>query len=427
MKYVMVLLVPFYRVDDEVIACESAFAAHLKELLPRISEWGTDIVVHSPTMSRDAYEANKDHLTHMHSAQEHIYYVESFPVEHPRWSFSLKAPFTIWPKIWKVVKSANVVHASASKDIFRLFTFMAILFAAIQKKKSIFVMDIDHRHSAKMSYLTGEFSRKSYWLSRYIYMPAISMQIRFAVKYCYLLMLKGQALVDDYGKGKPHVKNFYNTVHNESIVITEDECAEKIRAVNSSKESIRLVYFGRVVDYKGIPDMIEATSQLADTLSNNTKENSKAVSLTIIGAGTAKPSLQKLVRDKGLEQLVEFKDPISYGPLLFDELKQYDFLLAAPHSEDTPRSVFDAMACGLPIVAYDTYYYKDLESTGAVTTVPWLSPDAMAQKILSLSENVEQWQQLISCGRAFALNNTQQIWMDKRLRWTREFLSSSTR
>jgi len=420
MNYLMVLLVPFYRVNDEVIACESAFASHLKELLPRISEWGSDIVILSPVMSAETYENSKHHLTHIHSEKERIHHVEGYPVDQSRVSFFLTAPFTVWPKIWKVVKTANVVHSSESKDVLKLFTFIALLFAVIQGKKSLLVKDIDHRHSAKMSYLTGKFSRKSYWLSRYIYMPLVSMQMRFAVRFCNLLMLKGQALVDDYGKGKAHVKNFYDTVHDDSMVLSEDELSEKINVIKQNGSSLNLVYFGRVVEYKGILDMIEATILVAKNFKEQDVE--KTVSLTIIGAGDQKSTLQNLVKEKDIESMVKFLEPMTYGKELLDELKKYDFLLAAPKREDTPRSVFDAMACGLPIFAYDTYYYKDLESTGAVNTVPWLSIEALASEIIDVSNDIEKRIQLVNHCRSFALNNTQEIWMNKRLAWTKEFL-----
>lgn len=414
----MVLLVPFYRVDKDTIACESAFAEHLKELLPRISEWGTEIVIHSPAMTDQAYEASKHHLGHIHCEKEKIYYVDSFREDVSRLAFFLKAPFTVWPKIWKLVKTANVVHSSASKDPLKLFTIMAIIFAVLQGKKSILVMDIDHRQSAKMLYQTGRFSRKSYWLCQYIYNPLISCQLHFAVKYCRLLMLKGQSLVEDYGKGRTHVKNFYDTVHDASFIFTEAEKNQKLANLTATKTEIKCVYFGRLVGYKGISDMIKATKLAASRL----RETGQQVSLSIIGAGSEKAALEALVTQEDLAHLVSFVEPLAYGPELFNELKTYDVLLAAPHSEDTPRSVFDSMACGLPIIAYDTYYYKDLETTGTVKTVEWLSPKAMSEAIVDIANNPEELKDMIVQCREFAVNNTQAIWLNKRLAWTKEFL-----
>ncbi len=421
MNYVMVLLVPFYRVDENTIACESAFATHLTELLPRISPWGNRIVIHSPMMTENTYLQNKAHLAHIDCKKESIRYISGPSTDLSRLRFLLRSPFVIWPNIWKVVRSANVIHASASKDIFKLFTIMSIFFAVIQGKKTIFVMDIDHRNSAKMSYETGKLSRKSYFLCRYVYNPLISLQIRFAAKFCNLVMLKGQPLVDDYGKGRDKVKNFYDTAHDLSFVVSEECLAEKISSWDNPKETIKLVYFGRLMAYKGILDLIVATKEASEKLSVITEKRN--VSLTIIGAGEQENELKKAVNERQLQHLIHFKGAMSYGEELFDCLAEYDFLLAAPHSEDTPRSVFDAMACGLPMIAYDTYYYKDLANTGTVKTVPWLSTAAMADKVIELSSEPKMVQQMITACRTFAVNNTQQIWLDKRLAWTKMFLS----
>ncbi len=421
MKYVMVLLVPFYRVDNETIACESAFATHLKELLPRISQWGSEIVIHSPQMTEEQYQNNKHHLAHIQCQQENIFYVESYPVNLSRASFLLRAPFSIWPKIWSVVKSANVVHASVSKDIFKLFTIISLVFAVLLRKKTIVAMDIDHRNSAKMSYMTGEFSRKSYFLSQYIYNPIISLQLRFVSRYCDLVMLKGQSLVDDYGKGRSKVKNFYDTAHDLSFIINEEKLARKLSRIERGSDTIKLVYFGRLVGYKGIDDMIRATKKVAQKL--QAEGSSKQVNLSIIGAGEMLSDLEGLVDELDLRDIVSFHGALAYGTQLFDELQKYDFLLAAPYSEDTPRSVFDAMACGLPMIAYDTYYYKDLERTGTVKTVPWLSVDDMAKAVIALHEQPERVKDMVLKGREFAINNTQEIWLDKRLSWTEKYLA----
>ncbi len=418
MKYVMVLLVPFYRVDKDTIACESAFAEHLRELLPRIEPWGDEIVIHSPVMSEESYQQSKHHLSVIHCEQEKIHYVEGFPEKTSRLKYCLQAPFRFWPRIWQVVKGANVVHSSVSKDPMMLFTIMSLVFAVFQGKKTLLAMDIDHRQSAKMLYKTGKFSRKSYYLSQYVYNPLVSLQLRFAVRYCKLLMLKGQALVNDYGKGKAHVKNFYDTVHDASFILSPEELAHKQQRLDGPLDELKCVYFGRLVAYKGIADMIRSVKLANQDLVGSEQR----VSLSIIGGGSEKAVLKALVEAEGLSDTVRFIDPLTYGSELFNELKQYDLLLAAPHSEDTPRSVFDSMACGLPIVAYDTYYYKDLETTGTVKTVSWLSPPAMSSALVDLLKQPAPLKPMTQACRDFALNNTQAIWLNKRLEWTKEFL-----
>lgn len=65
------------------------------------------------------------------------------------------------------------------------------------------------------------------------------------------------------------------------------------------------------------------------------------------------------------------------------------------------------MACGFPIIAYETYYYKDLECTGKVKTVPWLPVEALAAEIIRLGSDEAAVKEMIQKCRHFSVNNTQ--------------------
>lgn len=415
----MVLPVVFYRIDDNTIACESAFVRHLQSLSPKTREWGEKLVVISPVMSAASYEQNKNHLATITCDKECIDHIAAFSADTGRYTYPLLLPFKIIPLIWKAVKLANVVHTGPSDDIFRPFEIIALISAVIQKKKSIFVKDIDHHASVGMLYKQKKLSKKSYILRKYIYDRYMHLQMLFAAKYCNLLLLKGQSMTDIYGKGQDHVKNFYDTAHDLSFVLDEQELNQKLSLVESGAQEIKLVYFGRIIEYKGIRDMILTTKRINEIVT----DTDTTVSLTIIGAGEQIPELTSFIQEHKLTYLVTFVDAIEYGKKLFSKLATYDFLLATPWREDTPRSVFDSMACGLPIIAYDTYYYKDLEKTGAVKTVPWLSIDEMADCIIKLKKDFHTQEEMIKNGVQFAKENTQDIWLEKRHKWQQTFLS----
>ncbi len=415
----MVLPVVFYRIDDNTIACESAFVKHLQSLSPKTREWGEKLIIMSPVMSDASYEQSKDYLSTINCDEERIDHIAAFSADTGRYTYPFLLPFKIIPTIWKAVKIANVVHSGPSDDIFRPFEIIALISAILQKKKSIFVKDIDHRASVDMLYKQKKLSKKSYFLRKYVYDRYMHLQMRFAAKYCSLLFLKGQSMADDYGKGRDHVKNFYDTAHDLSFVLNEQELNQKLSLVASGTKEIKLVYFGRIVEYKGIRDMILTTKRVSELVS----DTDTVVSLTIIGAGEQIPELTSFIEEQKLTHLVKFVDAIEYGKKLFSKLSTYDFLLAAPWREDTPRSVFDSMACGLPIIAYDTYYYKDLEKTGAVKTVPWLSIDEMADCIIKLKKDLSTQEDMIKSGVQFAKENTQDIWLEKRHKWQQTFLN----
>ena len=104
-----------------------------------------------------------------------------------------------------------------------------------------------------------------------------------------------------------------------------------------------------------------------------------------------------------------------------------DVLLAAPLSEDTPRSALDAQASGQYVLSYDTYYYRDLQESGAaVEVVPWGNVEAMGRALVALSHDRDRLTKAIERGVAFARQNTQEIWLQKRLTWTRQALRGET-
>jgi glycosyltransferase involved in cell wall biosynthesis len=118
--------------------------------------------------------------------------------------------------------------------------------------------------------------------------------------------------------------------------------------------------------------------------------------------------------------LVHFHGPVPFDAV-FDLLYQCHVLLAAPLSQDTPRSALDAMASGQAVLAYDTYYYRELVTAGAaVVIVPWLDIEAMARSIADLSQDRERLAGLLRNGVEFARSNTQEVWLDRRVRWTQE-------
>jgi len=102
----------------------------------------------------------------------------------------------------------------------------------------------------------------------------------------------------------------------------------------------------------------------------------------------------------------------------FEKLYTFHLLLAAPLREDTPRSALDGMAAGIPYLAFDTYYYRELLESGAGRVVPWPDIEAMGRELVRLDQNREEVAQMIQNAVAFARLNTQEIWLERRLAWT---------
>jgi glycosyltransferase involved in cell wall biosynthesis len=207
------------------------------------------------------------------------------------------------------------------------------------------------------------------------------------------------------------VKYFLDAAFSAEHVISPEALARKTASLADPAQPLELVYFGRLTAYKGVDRCIEAVALAA-------KMCSAPLRLSIIGAGEEVDRLRSLGLRLGVADRVEFRGAFPFGPRLFDQLCPLHLLLAAPLSEDTPRSALDAMACGLPILAFATDYYTDLEESGAVDLVPWLSVERMAERIAHYAADKQRLMPLALAGVEFARSNTQEAWLNSRAQWT---------
>ena len=413
-KQLIVIPVEFYQTPDGLAWCESAFALHLKELRNRV--YGQHSILHivGTRMSDSKFEDTRRSLLPLDEHLDKIIVTLRHPSDTGRLAYIFRWIIPNTLALRKIIKDEDVaVHSGPSSNPLLLFEYIAILFAVRFKRPCEFLVDIDERESAHMDYKTGALSTKSYILRKYFYDPFFSSQISYAVKHCSLVLLKGGKLKHDYGAGKEHVKDFLDAAFNEDILITDSELHKKTDSFVSG--IIKLVYFGRLVRYKGLLDMIKSV-----VLSR--KQYNTSVELTIIGDGDQKRTIEYMINELDAESYVFVKDAVTYGPELFDEIDRHDALLATPQREDTPRNALDAMARGLGIIAYDTYYYRDLSTSNAVLLSPWNDIPELARTINDFALDSDTRRRVARSALLFAKNNTQDIWLDKRKNWIRDFL-----
>jgi hypothetical protein len=76
------------------------------------------------------------------------------------------------------------------------------------------------------------------------------------------------------------------------------------------------------------------------------------------------------------------------------------------------------MAAGIPYLAFDTYYYRQLLESGAGAIVAWPDVDAMTRSLIDLERNRDKIVKMVENAIAFARLNTQEEWLKRRLTWT---------
>jgi glycosyltransferase involved in cell wall biosynthesis len=408
MRYLLILPVPFFPMDGGRAAVESAFALHLRKLLASLGPKVTSIEVLAPTMSAAQYEASRGSLTTLDAGADHIRFTAAFPLGRGRLGHLLGMPRLV-ARIWRAVGRAGWVHAGPSQLYFP-FENVGLFVGWLRRRRTIYVVDIDHRESARMNLATGVWSRGVYLRRRWLHDAWFAMQHHVARMLCSTLFLKGKALVADFGRGKPHVHCILDCAHSADMVLQAPLQAKKLEVLAASR-GLRACYFGRLVAYKGVDRMLRAVHAARAAGSD--------VTFDVYGGGDALDALRALAAQLALDAVVRFHGSRPYGAEFFAELQGFDVLLAAPLAEDTPRSAIDAQALGIAVLAFATYYYRDLAEDGAgVTTVPWPDVDAMARAMSRLAADRGQLVDLARRGFAFAAANTQEEWLRRRASWT---------
>jgi glycosyltransferase involved in cell wall biosynthesis len=409
--YLMVLPVQHFRVSPSLVAVEGAFAEHLRMLQSRIGDAAGRLVIASPAMGTEIYKSKAHALSIIDEQSEAITFCTLFS-EDTTGSLSRKIRRlpSIVRTVYSLTKRSFCVHSGLSWDLWLPYEFAAILFGIILRRRTVFVVDIDYRNSALMSYRVGDWSWKSYAMCRYIYDTARFIQLRIAARYCSLVLLKGRKMVADFASERSTVKYILDAAHSKENIIDDISLRRKVKELGDSSLPLRLTYFGRLTAYKGIDRCIQAVAMAKQAGAN--------VQLDIIGGGEQLDTLQQVSADCDADSFVRFLGGMPFNQQFFCFLYQYHLLLAAPLREDTPRSALDAMAAGVPYLAFDTYYYRELLESGAGRTVAWLDVEAMARAIVELDQNRQQLVSMVRQSVAYARGNTQEIWLERRLAWT---------
>jgi len=408
--YLMVLPVEHFRVSRRLVAVEGAFAEHLRMMRSRMGEDVSRLIVASPAMGEEAYRGKAQMMSVIDEETEKISFCTLLSENKTRsLNGKIRHFFPVMRRIYALTQRSFCVHSGLSWNICLPFEFASILCGIILRRRTVFVVDIDYRNSAKMSYRVGDWSWKNYAMCRYVYDTGRSIQLRIAARYCTVVLLKGKKMAADFASGRSNVKYILDASHSEENLIDDSSLQSKLCELGDSSRPLRLTYFGRLTAYKGVDRCIQAVAMAKKAGAN--------VQLDIIGSGEQLDSLRRLSTEYDADSFVRFLGGRPFNQQFFCFLYQYHLLLAAPLREDTPRSALDAMAAGVPYLAFDTYYYRELLESGAGLTVAWLDVEAMAQAIVKLSRNRQQLMSMVEHSVEYARANTQEIWLERRLAW----------
>jgi len=137
------------------------------------------------------------------------------------------------------------------------------------------------------------------------------------------------------------------------------------------------IFVGRIHPAKGVYDLIE--------IWKNVVTKKKDAKLAIIGGGDKRIvySLKRKICESGLQDNVDYLGFISDNQKVYKLLKSSKVFLFADHEAGWSLATCEAMACGLPVVAYNLEIFGTIFKQGFVT-VPLYNIKKFSEEILHL-------------------------------------------
>lgn len=214
------------------------------------------------------------------------------------------------------------------------------------------------------------------------------------------------------GKVKDLVETRTTTITKEDIYYRKDTCQGL---------PVHLLYTGRMDPAKGLLDMVEAVALLV--------EQGEDVVLDLVGwpeKGVDLLSLiDKTAEKKGIKDRIIYHGYKAVGPELFAFYKKADIYMIASQSsfEGFPRTIWEAMAHSLPVVATKVGSIPDFINQAAELVEP-NSPSDLAKGISQVIHHPAKRSEHIAKGLLLAHQNSLENQVSEMARVIKNWLAS---
>lgn len=155
-----------------------------------------------------------------------------------------------------------------------------------------------------------------------------------------------------------------------------------------------LVYVGRLVPHKCIPDLLDAVARLAAHFPD--------IRLQLVGDGPDAAALKDYAAERGLGDRVTFMGNVKRDAAVA-AMRQADVLILPSLWESLSHVAIEAIATGVPVVATRIPGLDEVLTDEVAVLVPPRAPDALAGAIARVLTDRDLARRLVAAGRARAL------------------------
>ncbi|MDQ7857906.1 MAG: glycosyltransferase family 4 protein [Armatimonadota bacterium] len=169
----------------------------------------------------------------------------------------------------------------------------------------------------------------------------------------------------------------------------------------SARGELRALWVGRLVAPKRLDVLVEAVAMTSSTR------------LVIVGDGPERGRLEALARRLEVDNRVEFRGQMPRDAV-WQAMAESDVLLLVSEHEGLPHVAIEALAAGLPVVAPDAPWAREVVEEGETgVLVAEATPEAFAQVLTGLRQDPERLERLAKGARARAGQWSLQAMVDR--------------
>jgi glycosyltransferase involved in cell wall biosynthesis len=204
-----------------------------------------------------------------------------------------------------------------------------------------------------------------------------------------------------------------NEKRNRSLVLVKTTTLDKSSFYQKSEaekiwNEVKVLYTGRIDLSKGLLLILEALSNLR---SQGYKVEFHLVGWETPGSNSVQKEIQTYSENKGFGSFVFFYGKKKIGSELNEMYRNCSlFINASTGTEGFPRTIWEAMANSLPVIATSVgsipYYLKDKEDALIITPK---SVSEIEKAVIELIKNTDLREKLVKNGYELAMNNTLEI------------------
>ncbi len=313
------------------------------------------------------------------------------------------------------VAAADVVHTSHFFPPYLDLAYAHDL-AVRLGKKTLFVVAEDFH-----DILTWEWIRPFQGLKRWRREQAlkqIDQRVRKSAGTASLTLLHTPAAVERYRLSARRAVMIRQPGHESGQVISEHQLSMRLDSLSQDRP-LKLFTACRHTPVKGLDLLLRSVAIL--------KRRGIPVELTMFGSGLETESLHSLSKSLGIENEVLMPGSLAAGQELDEALREGDLFVMPHRTTDFGRAFFDAVAAGLPVLAFRTpasidTVYEGLD--GFLT--PLDDVQGLAERIASFHRDRNILRATSKQARQRALDNTRTHWFQMRAEWTRSLIEEAS-